>query len=85
MTICEMCDRQVPNLFLRARADWDWFHGYLPRTVYFCPQHKTNELRNRLWKISRRNPDSLSGEDQNIVGELQCMRIAPSESDGEKT
>ena len=36
MATCELCGltESKSNLY---RAGWDWFTGWLPRTIYVCP------------------------------------------------
>jgi len=58
---CELCDAVLVNKFCREGMDWDWFHGYLPCTVHFCPRHKHSSQREELFQRSQVKPESGVG------------------------
>lgn len=56
MMRCEACGRLGPDKLSREAQGWDWFTGFLLRTVHFCPEHTDSDLRKELWKISQDRP-----------------------------
>lgn len=54
---CEFCDAVLVDKSSEiALRDWDWFRGYLPRTVHFCPKHKDYQERTELFTKSQIRP-----------------------------
>ena len=53
MPECEAC----PRVLIERDWTWDWFTGYLDRTVYFCPDHKGGPESKRLRQQSLIRPD----------------------------
>jgi hypothetical protein len=68
---CLVCGKVCPEKTRPESQGWDWFTGYLPKTVHFCPQHKTNELRDRLLKIGEHKPDTWTRQERNFVEALE--------------
>jgi hypothetical protein len=57
MRKCHMCDAVLSGSLYTGQAEfWDWFTGYLPETVYFCPRHKNSHERHDLFDVSRCKP-----------------------------
>lgn len=54
---CELCDAVLESKYSRESADWNWFHGYLPETVHFCPAHKRSSEYFALIELSRKKPE----------------------------
>lgn len=52
--VCVVCGALGPHKFSRQASNWDWFSGYLPETVHFCPEHKGNDECERLRALSLR-------------------------------
>ncbi|MBN3851951.1 hypothetical protein G3N59_01035 [Paraburkholderia sp. Ac-20340] len=48
---CACCGSAMPNI-LAAPTEWEWFTGYLPERVVFCPAHIGTRLRNILRKMA---------------------------------
>jgi hypothetical protein len=51
---CEVCG--IPggeNKLSEDAQAWDWFTGYLDRTVHFCPIHKGSAKREELFRLSK--------------------------------
>lgn len=47
--------------------NWDWFTGYLPETLYWCPKHRRTPERKRAFIYSREKPNPsppINHEDQ---------------------
>jgi hypothetical protein len=57
---CMECDAVLESKYWGTQG-WDWFHGYLPETVHFCPQHATSLLHNELREKSRIRPVDPEG------------------------
>jgi len=53
---CYVCGVVGPSKFSRAAGNWDWFHGYLPETVHFCPAHRNSPEHEKLLEQSKVNP-----------------------------
>jgi hypothetical protein len=71
---CLVCGLQCPEKTSPASKGWDWFTGYLPRTAHFCPKHKGNELRNRLFGIGEVPPEKWTKEERNFVEALENQK-----------
>jgi hypothetical protein len=67
---CLICGAICPEKTSQAARGWDWYHGYLPKTVHFCPRHKGNELRDKLLKIGEKRPEQWTREERNYVEAL---------------
>ena len=61
---CQMCDAVLHDKFSKEALGWDWFHGYLPETVHFCPTHRHSQEHNYLLEQSQRKPDGNRVVDQ---------------------
>lgn len=59
---CEMCERQLPKKTGPDSVNWDWFTGWLSRTVHFCPMHKNTPERHGLFRLSRKKPDNYDDD-----------------------
>jgi hypothetical protein len=62
MNTCEICGKVLDNKFCREALDWDWFTGYLPRTVHFCPEHKASSVAKELFNKSQVKPIGVPKE-----------------------
>jgi len=51
--ICEVCQINGPDKMSFEARLWDWFTGYLPYTVHFCPVHKHSPERTAMWGLSQ--------------------------------
>jgi hypothetical protein len=56
---CVVCGNEGPDKISLGAQDWDWFTGYLPETVHFCPSHKASPERQKLWQESQERPVAL--------------------------
>lgn len=54
---CEICGEMGPSKQTREAETWDWFTGWLPATVHFCPAHKDSSERHELFRKSQVKPD----------------------------
>ena len=55
---CYVCGKEGPSKFTEEANAWDWFQGYLPQTVHFCPEHKNSEQREDLHFQALKNPNT---------------------------
>jgi hypothetical protein len=35
---CHLCSAVVATLAMAEKNGWDWFTGWMPKTLYFCPR-----------------------------------------------
>jgi hypothetical protein len=53
---CEICPQIMDEKSCRDASAWDWFTGYLDRTVHFCEAHRRGKVRRFLFDLSRKVP-----------------------------
>lgn len=63
---CHICSRRLSSKFVKDAQDWDWFTGYLPETVHFCPVHKDSQEAKRLYKQSQTKYTQKEIQDGNL-------------------
>ena len=54
---CEICEEILYDKYTPKASEWDWFTGYLEKTVYFCHEHKTSTLKHKLFSLSKQCPE----------------------------
>lgn len=62
---CINCGAQghFSTISAAAAAGWDWFRGYAPRELEFCPRCRNSPKRHELYKRSRNPVEIWKGGD----------------------
>ena len=53
MIKCELCDAILYSKYSDQAQGWDWFTGYLDRTMHYCPTHSRSSERNDMFERSQ--------------------------------
>jgi hypothetical protein len=77
---CEVCDAVLPAKSWPVAREWDWFCGYLPRTVHFCPQHVDSDKRNELFRLSQIAPKVVIKKKCSACNGIGYVTMEPEQS-----
>lgn len=82
MNSCIVCGLAAPDdIKAREKQGWDWFTGYLDRTVHFCPKDRRGPTFSHFMELSQKKPPA--GEQWGVERELIRYRSAHVKRGGE--